>query len=88
MRGFRQTGWPLADTYVNNRPMYSVPRTTAAKVASTATNVGTSSVQTHSYSNKGGNVGEPMVKHCHRFQSTQHLVKAVVLVVEGITQVD
>ena len=71
----------LADTYVNNRPMYSVPRTTAAKVASTATNVGTSFVQskdhkTHSYSNKGGNVGKPMVKQCHRCQSTQHLVKA------------
>jgi len=31
----------LADTYVNNRPVYTVPRTTAAKVASTATNVGT-----------------------------------------------
>jgi len=29
----------LADTYVNNRPMYSVPNATAAKVASTATNV-------------------------------------------------
>ena len=66
----------LADTYVNNRPMYSVPRTTAAKVASTATDVGTSFVQskhhkTHSYSNKGGNVGEPMVKQCQRCQSTQ-----------------
>jgi len=71
----------LADTYVNNRPMSYVPRTTAAKVPSTATNVGTSSVQskdhtTHSYTNKRGNLGKPIIKQCHRCQSTQHLVEA------------